>query len=292
MEVNVQVFTGIATLILTVSMLFNPESALYLPDYGIFVSEVGKPGVRDGRIILIHFEDNNFGGKEVFATGMIDPKGITYDRSKKCLLVADVDKVWKVDLRTREVSIFLNPSDFPKKPSFLNDILWTSKGVYISDTNLNTVFVYEDGKVKTFLKLPKPNGLALGNDGALFIASFSDPSGKVYKYKDRQLRLFAKGGEINGTDGVFFDRRRDILIVSGYWSGSVVVYDLHGNVLGIIRRKLRHPADIHYDTKKMFVFIPDMGRGKLFVYKIRDDIRSQRGTIENQEEGACSCGCH
>ena len=139
------------------------------------------------------------------------------------------------------------------------------------------------------IKIPKPNGIALGDDGTLYIASFSDPSGKIYKYRNGKLQIFVTGGEINGTDGVFYDRRRGLILASGFWAGNVVVYDKHGDTLGIIRSKLRHPADIYYDIKKMFVFVPDMGRGKLLIYKISDDVRKN---LQRELEGTCSsCGC-
>jgi len=277
----------VAVLLLVVSMLSNPESALFVQDHGVFVSEIGKIGVEDGRITIV---ENLMGDKHVLVSKkLVDPRGLTYDYVNNNIIVADVDSLKVVDPKTGDVKILYGPDDFPVKPEFLNDVLWDNGVIYVTDTKLNKVFKIENGEIKELLTIQKANGLAIGNKGELYIASFADPQGKIYKYENGKLTVFIKEADLNGTDGLFYDKKRDFLIASGFWSGRLVLIEPSGKVINKIYGKMRHPADISYDPVNMYIFVPDMDRGMLFVYKLKDHFRNIQQNKE-QPQGCSICG--
>jgi len=276
----------IAVLLLTVSMLSNPNGALFVDDYGIFVAETGKLGAMDGKILVV---ENLMGDKHVLtSTGLIDPKGMTFDYWNKMIIVTDGDSLKAVDPENGKVTVLYGPEDFPVEPKYLNGVLWNDGKIYVTDTELNKVFKIENGKIEELVSLKKPSGLAIGNDGELYIASFADPQGQIYRYKDGQLRIFVKEADLNGTYGLYFDKRRGFLIASGYWSGKLVFVEPSGRIINKLSGKLRHPAGISYDPANMYIFIADADRNSLFVYKLRDDFKNVN---TKNEPGACSvCG--
>jgi len=277
----------VAVLLLVVSMLSNPSDALFLNDYGIVISEAGKIGQMDGRLIVV---DNLMGDKHVLtSTGLIDPRGLTFDYSNNKIIVADNDSLKMVDPKSGKVTILYGSSDFPVKPEYLNDVLWDNGIIYVTDTKLNKVFKIEDGKISELVSVKKASGLAIGNRGELYIASFADPQGQIYKYKDGQLRIFIKEADLNGTYGLYYDKKRDFLIASGYWSGKLVLVEPNGKIINKISGKLRHPAGISYDPVNMYIFISDSAKNSFFIYKLKDNFRNARPT-SNEPKGCSVCG--
>lgn len=277
----------VAVLLLAVSMLSNPESALFVKDYGIIVSEVGKIGVEDGKITVV---ENLMGKKHILVSkNLVDPRGLTYDYANKKIIVADVDSLKAIDPKTGNVEVLYGPDAFPTKPKFLNDVLWDNGVIYVTDTKLNKVFKIENGEIKELLSIPKANGLAIGSRGELYIASFADPQGKIYKYENSKLTTFIKEADLNGTDGLFYDKKRDFLIASGFWSGKLVLIEPNGRIINKISGKMRHPADISYDPINMYIFVPDMGRDMLFVYKLKDHFRNIQQN-KDTVQGCSVCG--
>jgi len=277
----------VAVLLLVVSMLSNPNGALFVDDYGIFVAETGKLGTMDGQILVV---ENLMGDKHVLtSTGLLDPKGMTFDYSNNMIIVTDVNSLKAVNPESGEVTVLYGPEDFPVTPKYLNGVLWDDGKIYVTDTELNKVFKIENGKIEELVSLKKPSGLAIGNDGELYIASFADPQGQIYKYKDGRLKIFVKEADLNGTYGLYYDKKRGFLIAAGYWSGKIVLIEPNGKVINKISGKLRHPAGISYDPVNMYLFIADADKNSLFVYKIKDNFRN----VDKNAgiPGACSvCG--
>jgi gluconolactonase len=99
-----------------ISGLVSPESVAQDAKGDIYVSEIGefnKDG--DGKIIRISID----GKLSIFASGMDDPKGITF--IGKSLYVTDKNRVLKVE-PDGKWTVFGSTMAFPQTPVFLNDI--------------------------------------------------------------------------------------------------------------------------------------------------------------------------
>jgi len=112
-----------------ISGLESPESVAQDANGDIYVSEIGefnKDG--DGKITRISID----GKLSTFASGMDDPKGITF--IGRSLYVTDKNRVLKVE-PDGKWTVFGSTMAFPQTPVFLNDITSDEAGnLYVSDS--------------------------------------------------------------------------------------------------------------------------------------------------------------
>lgn len=243
-----EVITGLAT----------PESVAVGPDGEYYVSNIGRPGQRgDGKVVVV---EN--GAVKDLATGLDDPKGIALREGY--LYVADVDKIWKISL-DGEKELLLGPEGFPRRPLFLNDVVFDPSGnLYISDTQLGLIFKVTPEREATVFadrstvpELRGPNGLLFDPEGDLLVVDFS--TGKL-------LKLAPDGsgeviGEGFGGDGLTADGKGN-LYISDYRGGKVFRRAPDGSV-ELLAEGLRGPADIALDQAKGLLLVPEFNADRL-----------------------------
>jgi sugar lactone lactonase YvrE len=244
----------------------TPESVVAGADGRTYVSEIGEFGKDgDGQISVIDSD----GKAAVFATGMDDPKGLTF--SGKSLYVADKTRVLKV-APNGKWSVFAAAEAFPAAPQFLNDLVADSLGnIYVSDSGDlkgkgGAVYrINKNGKVVLIVNGEKdarvlaPNGLLMGGKGTLLEVDFA--SGTLYRIKinSGEMEKIAEG--FGGGDGIV-RAPNGTLYVSDWKNGRVFtvnkkgeVTDFHGGFVAA--------ADIGLSHDSKYILVPDMKAGEL-----------------------------
>jgi sugar lactone lactonase YvrE len=225
------------------------------------VSEIGefnKDG--DGKITRISID----GKLSTFASGMDDPKGITF--IGKSLYVTDKNRVLKVE-PDGKWTVFGSTMAFPQTPVFLNDITSDDAGnIYVSDSgNLKSggaIFKIAQNKKITLVldentpEILAPNGLwIIKND--LYEVDFS--SGILYKInlKNKSISKIAEG--FGGGDGLI--KSGNNFFVSDWKNGKI--FKVQGSKVSLYKDGFTAAADIalSYDNKS--IMTPDMKAGSI-----------------------------
>ncbi len=244
-----------------ISGLVSPESAAQDAKGDIYVSEIGefnKDG--DGKITRISID----GKLSTFASGMDDPKGLTF--IGKSLYVTDKNRVLKVE-PDGKWTVFGSTMAFPQTPVFLNDITSDDAGnLYVSDSgNLKSggaIFKIAQNKKITLVldentpEILAPNGLwIIKND--LYEVDFS--SGILYKInlKNKSISKIAEG--FGGGDGLI--RSGNNFFVSDWKNGKI--FKVQGSKVSLYKDGFTAAADIalSYDNKS--IMTPDMKAGSI-----------------------------
>jgi len=245
----------------TISGLISPESVAQDAKGDIYVSEIGefnKDG--DGKITRISID----GKLSIFASGMDDPKGITF--IGKSLYVTDKNRVLKVE-PDGKWTVFGSTMAFPQTPVFLNDITSDEAGnLYVSDSgNLKSggaIYKIAQNKKITLVldentpEILAPNGLwIIKND--LYEVDFS--SGILYKInlKNKSISKIAEG--FGGGDGLI--RSGNNFFVSDWKNGKI--FKVQGSKVSLYKDGFTAAADIalSYDNKS--IMTPDMKAGSI-----------------------------
>ena len=245
----------------TISGLISPESVAQDAKGDIYVSEIGefnKDG--DGKITRISID----GKLSTFASGMDDPKGITF--IGKSLYVTDKNRVLKVE-PDGKWTVFGSTMAFPQTPVFLNDITSDDAGnIYVSDSgNLKSggaIFKIAQNKKITLVldentpEILAPNGLwIIKND--LYEVDFS--SGILYKInlKNKSISKIAEG--FGGGDGLI--KSGNNFFVSDWKNGKI--FKVQGSKVSLYKDGFTAAADIalSYDNKS--IMAPDMKEGSI-----------------------------
>ena len=245
----------------TISGLVSPESVAQDAKGDIYVSEIGefnKDG--DGKITRISID----GKLSTFASGMDDPKGITF--IGRSLYVTDKNRVLKVE-PDGKWTVFGSTMAFPQTPVFLNDITSDEAGnLYVSDSgNLKSggaIYKIAQNKKITLVldentpEILAPNGLwIIKND--LYEVDFS--SGILYKInlKNKSISKIAEG--FGGGDGLI--RSGNNFFVSDWKNGKI--FKVQGSKVSLYKDGFTAAADIalSYDNKS--IMTPDMKAGSI-----------------------------
>ena len=244
-----------------ISGLVSPESVAQDAKGDIYVSEIGefnKDG--DGKITRISID----GQLSTFASGMDDPKGLTF--IGKSLYVTDKNRVLKVE-PDGKWTVFGSTMAFPQTPVFLNDITSDDAGnLYVSDSgNLKSggaIFKIAQNKKITLVldentpEILAPNGLwIIKND--LYEVDFS--SGILYKInlKNKSISKIAEG--FGGGDGLI--RSGNNFFVSDWKNGKI--FKVQGSNVSLYKDGFTAAADIALTFDRKSIMTPDMKAGSI-----------------------------
>ena len=110
----------------------RPESVTRGFDGKLYITVMGEKEPGDGVVKVIDGDEI-----KVFATGLDEPKGITFVRDY--LVTTDLQKVWKIDSKGNK-TVLAEGNAFPHPVSYLNDAGAASNGksVYVTDMGANT----------------------------------------------------------------------------------------------------------------------------------------------------------
>ena len=249
-----------------ISGFTSPESVIQDAKGDIYVSEIGEFNKdSDGKITRISID----GKLSTFASGMDDPKGLTF--IGKSLYVTDKNRVLKVE-PDGKWAVFGSTMAFPQTPIFFNDITSDESGnLYVSDSgNLKTggaIFkIAKDKKITIILnentpEILAPNGLlVVKND--LYEVDFA--SGILYKInlKTKSISKVAEG--FGGGDGLI--KSGDSFFVSDWKNGKI--FKVLRNKVTLYKEGFTAAADIALSYDKRSIIIPDMKTGSVTLVPI------------------------
>ena len=249
-----------------ISGFTSPESVIQDAKGDIYVSEIGEFNKdSDGKITRISID----GKLSTFASGMDDPKGLTF--IGKSLYVTDKNRVLKVE-PDGKWAVFGSTMAFPQTPVFFNDITSDEAGnLYVSDSgNLKTggaIFkIAKDKKVTVILnentpEILAPNGLlVVKND--LYEVDFA--SGILYKInlKTKSISKVAEG--FGGGDGLI--KSGDSFFVSDWKNGKI--FKVLRNKVTLYKEGFTAAADIALSYDKRSIITPDMKTGSVTLVPI------------------------
>jgi sugar lactone lactonase YvrE len=232
----------------------------------IYVSEIGEFNKdSDGKITRISID----GKLSTFASGMDDPKGLTF--IGKSLYVTDKNRVLKVE-PDGKWAVFGSTMAFPQTPVFFNDITSDEAGnLYVSDSgNLKTggaIFkIAKDKKVTVILnedtpEILAPNGLlVVKND--LYEVDFA--SGILYKINLKTKSILKVAEGFGGGDGLI--KSGDTLFISDWKNGKI--FKLQRNKVTLYKEGFTAAADIALSYDKKLIITPDMKAGTVTLVPI------------------------
>ncbi len=249
-----------------ISGFTSPESVVQDAKGDIYVSEIGEFNKdSDGKITRISID----GKLSTFASGMDDPKGLTF--IGKSLYVTDKNRVLKVE-PDGKWAVFGSTMAFPQTPVFFNDITSDESGnLYVSDSgNLKTggaIFkIAKDKKITIILnentpEILAPNGLlVVKND--LYEVDFA--SGILYKInlKTKSISKVAEG--FGGGDGLI--KSGDSFFVSDWKNGKI--FKVLRNKVTLYKEGFTAAADIALSYDKRSIITPDMKTGSVTLVPI------------------------
>lgn len=216
-------------------------------DHNGFLSTIDP----DGKILDLHWVD-----------GMDAPKGMGMYNGE--LYAADVDSLVIVDIKTAQIKTKV----FVPGAVFLNDIAVGNNGeVYISDTRKGKVFLYQDGKVSTYLSAPEvkdANGLLVWK-GKLWI----DAADGTYSYDFNTHEFALHSDAVKGGDGLTFVNDSDL--IASRWVGEVFYVFPDGKAVKLLDTKDAgsNTADIYFSTDKDQLLIPTFKGNRVVAYKLQ-----------------------
>ena len=190
------------------------------------------------------------------------------------LYVADISVVRRFD-RQKGVQ----QADIPiEGATFLNDVVADGAGgIFVSDTGMDAKFqptgtdaiyhVGKDGKVTTLIKdkaLGKPNGLAMGDNGAVWVVTFG--TGEIYAVDANGKQGPAEKLPHGMLDGVVVLDGGDLLVSS--WEGKAIYRGKPGGTWTPVVTGIESPADITYDPKRKQILVPVFNKGEVKAFAL------------------------
>ena len=252
-----------------------PESAYTMRDGRIIVSEIGEFGKNgDGKILEV-LTDGSL--KVIADSGLNDPKGLLVEGPT--IYVTDNDEVKKVSF-TGEVTKWLGPKDFPRKPKFLNDItIDRNTIIYISDSgdieNGGGGAIYRvdsNGKVSVLVdevndpRILSPNGLSTFQRGYLAFNDFSN--GFLFRVRLRDLAVEKLSEGFGGSDGLVYSGVN--LYISDWKNGKIWKIDISkvkddGSLSDpeLLKEGFKGSADIDVTSDGKYLVIPEMKANRI-----------------------------
>ena len=248
--------TDNTSLVTPESVLYNEKGKHYFVSCINGVPPTEKDG--DGYIAKIGIDGEIL--EQYWVVNLSAPKGMAIDAEN--LYVTDITDLVIISLYNQEVT------RIPiKGAAFLNDIARAKDGsLYFSDSNTNTIHMYKEGKVSTFLQdeaLGGPNGIYIdGNE--LVMASFG--SGQVYTIAIDNPKVMVKNKENPGGDGV--EKIGDGFLISN-WNGEVFFYNRDWEQSKVLDTKPKsNAADIAINRSEEVLLVPEFFGNKVTAYKI------------------------
>jgi len=257
----------------------NPESVvLDTKNNVLYVSNVnGVPTDKDrnGYISKVSLDGKII--EEKWVTELNAPKGLVIYKNK--LYATDIDEFVEIDIKTKRITTFK-----AQGATFLNDITVDSKGnVYATNTfGFSAIYkLPKKGKriVELWLKsddLQMPNGIYVSQD-YIYINGWgvdmnpetwaTKKGGALLKINTQTKKIETLSENIGNLDGL--SETLHGFLLTDWLAGKLLYY---ANQTKTITEALDLPqgsADIYFDKKTKFVYIPLMKNNKLLKYHFK-----------------------
>lgn len=251
-----------------------PESVSWDPTAQVFyVSNLGTdPMSKDGNGFIAKVKADGTLDTLKWATGLDAPKGTEVVGGK--LYVTDIDRLVEIDTASGKIA-----NTYPAEGAkFLNDLAVATDGrIFIADTATNTIYMFENGAISTWLSDPAlngPNGLTIvGSD--LVVASLGDLSAGFDNLKPANVKkvdLVSKAISDFGTadvfgnlDGIEPDGKGGVIVTDN--RGGRLLEIMPGAAPTEIAKLTPGAADFEYVPAQGLYVIPQMMQNEIVAYK-------------------------
>jgi hypothetical protein len=239
------------------SVLFDKENNI------LYVSNInGNPEAKDGNGTIAKLSLDGKVIDAAWAKGFDAPKGLGQIGST--LYVTDIDRVHEVDVKTGKIS----KTHKVAGAQFLNDVTTSADGkVYISDSNVGTISIIENGKLSTWTeKLAGPNGL-LAEDGKLLTVLWT---GQTFNSMDLTSKaVTVKADSIENGDGIEALGDGSYLVSS--WNGMIhhIAADGTKSLILDTREDSVNSADIEFIQELNLLLVPTFFKNKVVAYDLK-----------------------
>jgi|TARA_B100001750_G_C15488036_1_gene589480 sugar lactone lactonase YvrE len=253
----------------------NPESAVYDSNESVlYISVMDGGGLeKNGKGKIAKMSTDGKIIDLAWFKGMNAPKGL--DIFQGNLYAADIDKLYKINLKTKAVKSFPIPN-----AKFLNDVTVDSSGnVYASDMMDNAIYrITRQGKVSVWLKddkLEGPNGLLALHD-TLYVAGWGvmKPGGfattkmgniKKIDIQNKTISQFGSFVPIGNLDGIEADGKGGFF-VTDWMHGKLMQIESNGVIEGHTFLG-KGSADLEYIDTKRLLIVPMMKDGVVRAFR-------------------------
>ncbi len=234
----------------TERVLKTPESVFYNEQTNqIYVSNInGKPQAKDGNGFISLMDTTGKIIEMKWVIGMDAPKGMAVLHDS--LFVTDIDKVHIISISQAKIITTIQVEG----AEFLNDIVVTPDEIaYISDTQLNRIYVLENGRAEVWLEdelLVNPNGMALIKSD-LMAVGVKNSILKV-NLQSKNVRMAVDGtGPVDGL--ILFGNNKYII---SNWEGRILIASPGEKIVLYNKSGEDQSADLGYIEEKNIILIP------------------------------------
>lgn len=246
----------------------TPESVIYDDERDVlYVSNVNmEPRKKDGNGFISRLDT---AGKIIdlrWIEGLNAPKGSAI--AGDTLFVADIDELVLIDIPNSKIVRKLTLG----KMGMLNDISSGESGeLYISDTDSNKIYKYNNGKLSVWLTegFNRPNGL-LAEKERLLIASQGSSDLIAVDLTSGENILLADS--LNRADGIAFTGTRDYYFVTD-WNGEIFMIKPGGIRTSLLKTSNlpvpMNTADCSYITNKNLLLVPTFFSNCIVAYRLK-----------------------
>jgi len=245
----------------TPSDLRIPESVLKKGDY-IYVSNInGDPTQKNGAGYISKLSKDGEIIDQEWITGINAPKGMGVFNNK--LYITDIDQLVVIDMDNAKILDRYNAEN----AVFLNDIDIDSKGrVFISDMQQNEIYIFENGKLKSWLKgdpLISVNGLYV--EGDFLMAGVENRVFKINIETKTITTYLENTGPIDGLEA-YGDGR----FIFSDWTGHIHIASpgKEKTLLIDTSKEGINAADIWFVQETKILYVPTFLDNRVVAYKV------------------------
>ncbi len=241
------------------------SESVYPYDGGIFISNFGSdamnPRDNENKGYIIYRKD---GVNQKIVDGLHKPTGMIV--KEKFLFVCDETLLKVYNLQNLDAAPQI--VKFPADDKVLNALAADGDTLYISVTNTGRIYSLDisspkkisEVKPKLWLKIPGPNGLAIGG-GAMYIATIPidyqsvTAENVIYRVKNLKNPVAEKFYDVPGLyDGAALSDDSKILYISDWATASVIAVNVKTGRARIIYKETGiGPADIAQAGGRLFI---------------------------------------
>jgi len=275
-----------------------PESAYYDAASGaVFVSSInGQILEKDGNGYITRLTPDGRVVSAKWVTGLNAPKGL---RSVNGMLwVSDIDEVVGIDIASGRVASRVKVDG----ATFLNDLATAADGtVYVSDSNLSTIFAVRSGKSSVFVQgadlVEQPNGLLvdgnrliLGTIGPAPAAARGSapaargpapaarnqaglaPSGHLFAFDlATKQRTQLTSEPVGGIDGIEPDGQGGLLVTDVL--GQRLLHVARGGAVRVLAKFSAGGADFGYIAARHLAIVPFLFGNSVAAYDLTASLK-------------------
>ncbi len=254
--------------------LNEPESVIYdKQSDAIYISNInGDPLKLDQNGYITKISVNGQIIEKKWISNLDAPKGLALYGN--FLYVADVNKIWKISIKTKKIKKF-----YVKDAGFLNDLVSNKNGdIYASDMFKNRIYRLKNNSISIWKQsklLESPNGLLVEGNflivacwGKIVDGFKTSVKGKLIKVNldSRQIKKFFSTRPIGNLDGIVFNKNYGYL-VTDWVKGKLYTINKKGIVTNT-RNLNSGSSDLEILMHKDLILIPMMKNNNIVAYQL------------------------